>query len=281
MLFWIATVFAVPQWSWTFTEPRLYHAETLITTPRGFRYLAAENLDARAAKLAMRADLQCTGAAQESGGLVDCSFHDLRIDGMAWKQEEQVALDKILDEWEVQLKAATVEMVFTTDGHLSKFDLKGREGTNQRESEIIEYQRLLLYRLFCLFELPIPEEEKDWTKGWKQKGSPAIFQLMTTKGTAGSSRISHSVSGQDGDDFVIKSEGRAMVSPGSYVEVSSDFIIDVTYGGDASVDPAGVLVFRNMVLDGRLSGVASGVGSGEYYAQQGRLQLVEAFTPME
>lgn len=268
-----------PAWSWPKGEVQRFHLETDIVTPKGRRYYAAENLDARAGEVKVRADIGCTATPDGKSRVVDCSIAYIEVAGVAWVPEENGKLATILTEWTEDLGKASVEMELAPDGRMKTFDMKGgRDRSTHREGLIIEEQRMLLQRLFCVFDMPITTDEKDWVRGWTQKAS-AVMQLQTITGTSGAADIRHSHTGEKYGLAVIETTGRGTLTVGSAVDqAGSGRLVDVRIAGETYFDTQkGMLMWRDFTLDGRLTVSQQEAGSGAEVFQVGAIQWIPEF----
>ncbi|NDC77331.1 MAG: ROK family protein [Chitinophagia bacterium] len=74
---------AVPvAWKWPAGEAQRFHIETELGTPRGMRYYAANNIDARAGAVKIKADTSCTAQPVGKSQVVRCSFAYVSLLGM-------------------------------------------------------------------------------------------------------------------------------------------------------------------------------------------------------
>lgn len=272
----------LPVWRWPAGEVQRFHIETEIVTPNGLRYYAANNLDARAGAVKLRADASCTARAEGKTQIVKCSFAYIDVKGQAWAADEAVKLDLILAEWTGDLSRTNVELELAPDGRLRAFDiLSGKDRSNRREGYIIEAQRTLLQRVFCGFDLPLTTDDKDWIRGWSQKGGSAIMQLQTISGTAGASDIKHTHIGERDGLTVIQTTAKGTLSAGAAIDATSGSrMVDVRLAGESLFDVAsGMMIWRDFTLDGRLMVSSQGAGSGAEYYQVAAIQWVDAFPP--
>lgn len=270
---------AVSYWNWP-AEPVLYHGETRILHGYGLSYEALNNDDAVAHDVSMVMDTRCTAKVVDDVRLVACTFDWFALRGTAMQSGEQEELNGILAEWSATIKGYRVEMVFGMDGKMRQFDLENTDRMNQRAGFIIERQRLLLLRLFCLLDFPLPPTEQEWAKGWKTKGWVPAFSLINTTGTAGSMRLINRPGDPRNGYQYIENEGRGMVNSGSGLDNGSGAMIDCNLGGAALFDDkAGVLAWRTMVLDGQYTASAGMNANVPYYQQVATIQRVAAFEP--
>lgn len=266
-------------WSWPAGTPLLYHLETQLLTPRTVRYYAAKNLDAIAVGIQLGSDATCTAKEEGKGWRVRCDLTWFRIAGRAAMPDDQEKLDRILEEWSRDLTGADVEWYQTKDGRLREFDLFRAEQRTRTEGYVIESQRMVLQRMFSIFDLPLSTKDEDWIRGWKQKES-ALMQLQVISGTVGASVIDHKRTADEWGFVAIETSGRGTLSPGGAVDSSGTKLIDVRVGGEALFDPTnGQLVYRDVALDGRLTASSHETGRDAEVFQAGAVQRVAAFGP--
>jgi hypothetical protein len=271
-----------PVWNWPAGEVQRFHIETEIITPRGMRYYAGNNLDARAGAVKVRADAGCTAKPEGKTNWVICELAYIEILGQEWTPGEQAELDTILKEWMSDLSKARVELEIGKDGRVRTFDLLGgKERVNSRSAYVIETQRALLQRTFAGLDFPITTDEKDWVRGWAQKGSSALLQLQTTGGTAGAFDMKHTYKEDRYGLRVIETSARATLSAGAAVDAESGSrLVEVRLAGETWFDAdRGMMMWRDFTLDGRLTVGAQEAGSGAEYFQVGAIQWVQDFPP--
>ncbi len=269
-------------WSWP-TTPTHWHVEAANFTPRGVRYRATDNAEGRAGQVDVRTDVTCTFAPAGKNRAATCTFDWLQLKGGAIVDRDQAGLDIVMKEWSEQLGASTVTFTLTPDGRMKAFDVTSRERQNLRDGAVIEAQRNLAQRIFCLFDLPVGADGADWKRGWKHKGDNQVLKLQTVSGTAGAAEVKRR---RDADRFgliTVIDEGKAILSPGGAVDSAGTRLIDVTIAGESLLDAAdGTLAFRSITLDGRLtaSSLATGVDA-EFYFIAGMQRLAKPGTPGE
>lgn len=265
--------------SWPTSQPVLYHLETQLLTPRAVRYYGAENLDARVLAVQIGTDATCNAKAEGKGWRVRCDLTWLRIAGRAADPAEQTKTDRIFEEWSKNLAGADVEFVIAKDGRFKEFDLLPNQQQRTRtEGYVIESQRTLLQRMFCAFDMPIPEGDDDWTRGWQQKNTSALMQLQVISGTVGSSVIEHKRAADAWGLVAVVSGGRGMLTPGGALDAGTK-LVDVRVDSEALYEPgAGPIVYRDFTLDGRLTSSSHETGTNAEFFQASALQKVDAFS---
>lgn len=271
---------AIPAWHWPPGEVQRFHIETELVTPRGVRYNAAENIDARAGIVKIRADTACTAKPDGKGNIVTCTFAYIDMKAQPQMPDEAPKLDKIMEEWTVDLAGTTVELELGADGRLKYFDTKAkRVQTTQREGYNLEQQRILLQRVFAPLDFPITTDDKDWVRGWSQKSPSALMVLQTISGTVGAVEMKHKhIDDQDGMP-VIETTARATLSAGAAVDAGSGGRqIDVKLAGQTIFDATrGMMMWRDFVIDGRLTVSSQLAGDSREYSQVGAIQWVPEF----
>lgn len=274
-----------PVWNWPVDKPVFYHLETALVTPRGTLYRARQNLETRAQELDIVADTSCQAAPEGKNLLkVTCTFAWLTFSGRDTNPAEQEQLDRILAEWSTDVAKASVQMIMDRNGKVKEFDLVGLKGANQRESGIIQAQRVTLQRAFSLLDLPFPTDPNDWIRGWEVKNVPPLLQLPVTSGTAGACSVKHTAKGEKDYPgyYTILTSGKATLSPGSAVDSSAvgTLMYDVRFAGSAEFDlAAGVLAYRDINIYAYRTTASSDSGNDAEYAQLSAVQKVDAFLP--
>lgn len=260
----------LPNWS----EPVRYRAEVGISTPDGSRYLGRQNLDARAATHELVVEMSCSGQPAGKGWRVDCKLDEVLMGGVAYASD-QAELEKIQAEYVEMLKGATVQLQIAKDGRISGLDLEGAERVDERMAIILEHQRLLLRRAFAPLDLGLPKKgERD--SEWKQKGVPLLFELMSAYGTAGGSKLVHTLEGSEGGVSTITSFGRANVASGIDLEVGAGQIVNMIGSGTARWDDeAQQILWREVSVTGELTAESVQLGDTNVYgmiAWAGRIE---------
>lgn len=264
-------------WAWANGTDVRYHMETSILTPRGVKYEAIRNDDAKAGEVTVRADVTCKPKPEGKGWFVKCSFAWLQVTGTAGVPSDQAELDRILAEWSARLGGAGVEFFTARDGRLSEFDLTGLDGSSARENYIIECQRTLLQRAFCIFDFPLASKPDEWVRGWRSKALGAVLQLQVTKGTVGSAEVDTRHVGEEFGFLQLETSGRATLAPGESFDAGSTQMIDVKIGGKTLFDAtSGVIAYRDVTLDGRLTASSVETGSDVSYFQISAVQRIDA-----
>ncbi len=275
----VAPAFAAdvpPPFTWQQPATTSWHLEATIFSPRGTRYYALNNLDARAGAIGVRADVTCTSVAGKKDADVTCTFDWIELAGKATVDTDQPVLDTILDEWEGDYKGVTVEFKRAPDGRMKGFDVDARERQNKREAYIIEAQRALAQRLFCLFDRSLPADGNAWKKGWKVSGNNEVMKLQTVTGTSGASEVRRTQGKETWGLLSVTDEGRGTLSPGGAVDSAGTRLIDVRLAGVSLLDPStGSLVWREVSLDGRLTTSSQSTGSDVEYYQTSSIQRIE------
>ncbi len=259
----LAAVPAPPvSWAWP-SEPAHFHLETLLLTPRGKFYFAKENLDADIGEVRVRADTTCTAKPEGKNAFVTCTFAWIDITGRARAAFEQEEVDAILQEWATDLAGARVSFVHTATGQMREIDLEGLpERRWAREGAIQADQRILMRRVFALFDLPLPTKGEDWVRGWISKQAGEIWQLQTGTGTSGAAEAAFKQQEGPFGTVDVFMSGRATLAPGAAVDSSGAAFVDVRAESHAWFDPGpGLLVFRDLFFEGRRTASSVQVGA--------------------
>lgn len=270
---------AAPAWNWTAT-PVYFHAETQLTFLNGTVFQAFQNLDAKATNLNVSLEMGCTGKMDTGLRIVTCDMAWVKLSGTAKRSDEQEKLEKILAEWSQQMSAYRVVMESGVDGKLQQVSLENAPHNNQRESFVVERQRLVLLRLMSLLDLPLPKNDKDWQAGWKEKGWIPAFVLINTTGTTGAMRMTHKGGEPRNGYQFVATEGEATVSAGNDLDVGGTSLLACVLGGSTLFDSeAGMLAYRDYVMEGQYT-ASAGVSGTVYYSQSATIQRVEALGPV-
>ncbi len=268
---------AAPPFQWRWPAEATWHVSSTTLTPRGVRYHARDNVDARAGAVGARGDLACTYTPSGENVRARCRFVWLELAGKAMLDKEQAALDTVLTEWRGVLPDAELAWTIGPDGRMRGFDVRAREQVNRRDAYVIEAQRSYLQRLVAPFDLPLPDDARDWVRGWRHKGDNAVLRLQTISGTAGAADVRRRREADRDGLVVVVDEGRASLAPGGAVDSAGTRIIDVQIAGESLLDPAtGMLAWRTFTLDGRLTASSQATGSDVESWQTGSVQWIAA-----
>ncbi|MDP6933574.1 MAG: hypothetical protein QGG40_11690, partial [Myxococcota bacterium] len=75
-------------WNWAVSSPVTYHAESMVKTPTGFRFLGESNYEARSIRTELVFDAACVGEAQGRGWRVKCTLENVAMGGEAFAGEQ-------------------------------------------------------------------------------------------------------------------------------------------------------------------------------------------------
>lgn len=279
-LFVAAQAGTVPAWRWPTAQPVRYHLETELLVPRGLRVKAAENLDARIGSMHLTVDTECTPKPVGKNVELTCTLVYVGFSGAPYQDSEAEALPKIMAEWSAGLRGVKVVLFLGGDGHLKEFDVKGQVADNLRVRQIQEAQRIYLLRAFALFDLPLATEADDWKRGWEQKGSSYLWSLVSQYGTVGAGSFNHKPLGEADGLYSMTTTGHAMVASGESIDAGGARLVDIRAVGSVQFDVAkGLMAWRDITLDGRLTVSTAESGSDAEFGQISALQLVDAFLP--
>lgn len=260
----------LPGWG----SPVRYRAEVGISTPDGLMFLGWQNLDARAATTELVVEMSCTGQPDGKGWDVECVLDRVLMGGVAYS-DEQAELEQIHAEYVQRLTGARIQVDVGRDGRVLGLDLEGAERVDERMAHILELQRLLLRRAFAPLDLGLPPKGVARPK-WKQKGVPLLFELMTAYGTAGSTKLEHTLEGTEGGVARISSFGRGTVASGMDLEVNAGQMVNMIGGGNARFElSTGQVLWREVSVTGELTAESVQLGDTNVYgvvAWAGRIE---------
>jgi hypothetical protein len=275
-----------PKWAWTKGGKTLWHYETDLYTPRGFSVAAVNNKSGQVGRMHIVVDADCTTAAPDGkSAVIDCTFAYVGLTGtpLAEHPTEKDAQDikDIFAEWSTAISAGSVEIIQSTDGRIKGFDLRGMKRENARAGKIIELQRILLQRAMCLWDLPLSTKLDDYKRGWTNGTTSTVMQLPTTTGTAGAYTLQYKAAPVADGLLPISTSGRGMLEYGTAADASSGSrIVNTTLNSQAVFDLAqGLMVWRGVSLDGRLTAGSSLAGTDVEFYQASAVQKVDAFLP--
>lgn len=270
---------AVPAWGWVSGQPVLFHTETEILTPRTNRYEALHNLDALAIRVHVTADTTCTPVPLgKSAWELTCTFAYVKVTGVSAARDEQAELDEILSEWSTRLLPTKVHLNMGKDGKWRTFDLEGLVRTDTRSALVNDTMRTLMQRVFAPFDLQLPPEGDDWTRGWTQKGVTPVLYLQTGSGTVGGADVKFTPRGEAEGLYTILMGGKASLSKGAALDSTGTQVLDTRIAGTVLWDmQKGMLAYRDFTTECYLTASSVETGSGAEYAQITALQRVDAF----
>jgi hypothetical protein len=156
---------------------------------------------------------------------------------------------------------------------MTGFDLQNTHPSNQRESFVVERQRLVLLRLFCLFNLQMPKTTTEWEEGWKHKGWKPEFTMIYTTGTYGSMDLLYAHKGEKDGNPIIEVSGKGMISTGE-----GSATMDCNYYGNVIFDEKGLIYYRNYYLDGQYTSSAGRLSNSLPLIQQAAIQRIDPET---
>ncbi|NOY25506.1 MAG: hypothetical protein GXP62_06490 [Oligoflexia bacterium] len=243
-------------------QPVRYHAEALIHTPNGQRYIGWVNYDVTAAEQEISVDLDCDGKSGSRGFDVICTIDKVALGGAVFVGKQR-QLDAIFVEYQGYLQGQTVQLTVARDGRVTGVDLEGVDKRDDRMAQIHESLRQLLRRVFAPLDLGLPKKEVQPSGTWKQKGTPLFFQLLTSYGTAGGSVVKHTLLEVDGDSALISTQGRGNLATGQDWETSaaSRDIVRMVGAGSGRFDiAAGLVSWRQVSVSGELTGSSPNAG---------------------
>lgn len=271
---------------WPVGEELDYRIQLYLATPQGTRFLAAENLDARATETTMAMLVKCTPQTPTAKTqAINCLIHRVELYGVT-KTREDDKLRRIFDEYVQTLTGATIQIEMTPQGRVRSLDLEGVTKGTSREAAVHEYLRLMVRTGFSSFELEMPKDGDPRGTSWRQKGSPMAMRLPTPMGTAGGVRLTHEVVGREGDIVSIRTYGEAVLEEGGLDGGDGGGNLAKTVSallvGDAKVDiHRGVLVSSAQTLQGVLTSGAGNVGDDLYINQVVMIDLLPSFDELD
>lgn len=277
---------AAPKWAWTQGGNTRWHYETDLYTPRGFGVAAVNNKSGQVGRLHIVIDADCTTAPPDGkSSVIDCTFAYVNLSGTPLAEnptaKDAQDIKDIFVEWSAALSAGTVEIIQTPDGRIKGFDLRGMKRENARAGEIIELQRILLQRAMCLWDLPLSTKLDDYKRGWSSGVTSTVMQLPTTTGTAGAYTLQYTTAPISDGLLPISTSGRGMLEYGSAADATSGSrIVNTTLNSQSVFDlTQGLMVWRGISLDGRLTAGSSLAGTDVEFYQASAVQKVDTFLP--
>ena len=280
-----AQLTTVPTWSWKPGEVTRWHLETELHTPRGFALAYVDpkgvQIQANSMKTTMVIDTECTSNPEGKNTVLDCTFAYVKFSGDPWSLPADEKLPIVYAGISEQLKTAKVEIVQSADGRIRTFDLQGVKRINAMSGQVIEFERVLLQRAFCGFELPLATTTDDFKRGWKQTSTSALMMLPTTSGTTGAYDLRYTTGPVSDNLLPINTSGEGKLSYGSAVDASTGVrIIDTRLASQAAFDlTLGHVVWRGLTIDGRLTVSSTDVDTDVEFYQTTSMQMVDTFLP--
>lgn len=243
--------------AWQWDGPQTWVVQTQLRIPSEFWLQAERNLQVRVAEVRTNAVLDCAPERTlgKRGWEIRCDVRDFGI--QAAPESTDHGLLEILDELDGRLTGqAWVEVVMTADGRVRSVDLEGVDKSNRRLQEIHESLRLLLTRSMAGFDLRLPRKGDDKDAGEWEQGAPLAMGLLTSQGTMGSARITHTLTPGEAGVVEIASAGRGVLGSGETIAVNGNErprdLFDMSLEGTATFDTAhGRLLRREVVVHGQ------------------------------
>lgn len=253
-----------PSWP---AQPIRYHLEAVIDTPRSFRHVGGDNLEARATRHAIRADVSCLGGLKGKHWAVRCEVDEFSFDGHASRSKD-VELKRIFEQYAALLRGATVELTILDNGRVKALVVDGPEKSDALSGKMLETCQLFVRRLFSPLDLQLPKDGDPKAKPWRQRGSPMALELLTRFGTAGGLVLRHEVTGQDGSIYDIRSQGRGSVTSGDTLEAGAGALMGIQTTGQGQFDSAdGLILWREISTQAKFTVSAYDAGgAGVDYA---------------
>lgn len=280
-----ATLTAVPTWTWKAGEVSRWHLETEIFTPRGLTTAYVDpkgvTVQARSGETHIVIDTECTASQEGKNTVLDCTLAYVSLTGKPLAMPADEHIPDIYAGMTEQLKTAKLEIVQSADGRIRSFDLQGVKRINATSGTVIELERILLQRTFCLLELPLATTVEDYARGWKQSSTSSLMMLPTTTGTTGAYDMRFTTGPVSDNLLPINATALGKLSYGSATDASTGVrIIDTTLTSQAAFDlTLGRLVWRGVTIDGRLTVASNDAGSDVEFYQSSALQMVDTFLP--
>ena len=246
-----------------------YHAEGALGLPNGLFVQATEGIEAWVISLEVALDLDCAAVEEKKGFALHCDITGAALGGLPRPGDEERA-PKILAEYAGLLSDATIDVRFTPDGRVIRYDLDGLPDKDTRKREMGETMRQVTRRLFALLDFQTPAGGDDGGKPWRQKGSPLLLELPYGAGVTGGTALSHRVAGRDGATVEFVTEGGGTMQQG---ELGAIVKLEVTGDGRFDAD-GGRLLYRGVTVVGNEVGATGGSTRSAYYDQAVWLGLV-------
>jgi len=261
VLWWIGAAQAaslVPSWP---DSPVRYHLETLIETPRSYLHVGRNNLQSRATRHGVRADVTCRGSLDKKRWGVDCSLDEVAFGGHA-PGDDAEALKAIFAQYKEMLSGASVSLTITDTGRVSAMKLVGPTKSDARTGQMLETLHLFLRRLFSPLDLQLPKNGDDKGKKWRHRGAPMALELLTRYGTAGGIVLEHQVTGRTDALVDVSSSGRGSVTSGDTLEAGAGSLMRIESTGRGQLDSAsGLIVWREIATQAKYTVSAYDTGS--------------------
>lgn len=257
---------------WNKPQPVRYHAEMLISTPRGFRYLAQRNVDGRALQTAVAMDLSCTGAPLGKAWKVSCAIDSFAIEGRG-DGDDQPRLDEVFADYNAVMKTGRIEMEIKADGSIRTIDLEGIDKGLNRQTDMVEQLRQVLRRTMAPLSVSMPKDAEG-AKPWKANGMPLYYELHTMVGTAGGVAHQLKVDGKVGETIFIAGAGKGNVSSQLGTAVGA---YQMTSNTQTRFDPGlGLIAYSECATVGNPGNSLAQVSTGQLYGLSGWIGLIHA-----
>ncbi len=257
---------------WNKPQPVRYHAEMLISTPRGFRYLAERNMDGRALQTGVALDMSCTGAPMGKAWKVSCAIDSFAIEGRG-DGDDQPRLNEVFANYTAVMKTARIDMEIKPDGSIRTIDLEGIDKGLNRQTDMVEQLRQVLRRTMAPLSMSMPKDGEG-AKPWKANGLPLYYELHTMVGTAGGVAHQLKVDGKVGETIFIVGSGKGNVSSQLGTAVGA---YQMSSNTQARFDPSlGLLAYAECATVGNPGNSLAQVSTGQLYGLSGWIGLINA-----
>ena len=258
---------------WNKPQPVRYHAEMLISTPRGFRYLAQRNMDGRALQTAVAMDLSCTGSPLGKAWKVICKVDSFAIEGRG-DGDDQQRLDVVFADYVASMPNARIEMEIKPDGSIRSVDLEGVDKGLNRQTDMVEQLRQVMRRAMAPMSISMPKDGAG-AKPWKAAGMPLFYELHTMVGTAGGVAHQFKADGQVGDTVFIVGAGKGNVS--SQAAGAQVGAYQMSSNTQTRFDPnLGLIAYSECATVGNPGNSLNQVSTGQLYGLSGWIGLINA-----
>ena len=276
------------EWQWETADGQpnelRYFVNSQVKLAELMWFNADYNRQARVAEFVVRAVVKCTpekaiGPKKPRWDL-KCEVEDVALEGAPISYEAGM-LAPVLEEMDAKYSESWLQVPFKRDGTIVSVDLEGVDKRNRRIQQIHETLRLMMVRAISPLDLQFPNKGDDKGRGeWTQNG-PLVMLFPSNQGTLGSVRLTHKITGQEGDIVSIASDAEGTLGAGGMISVGGveqpKYLYSMTLESDAKFDVKnGWMVERRVLVQGNptASSAMGEAGRGFTYAMGGMIKLI-------
>lgn len=253
---------------------------TEVTMPWEVKLQAQVNHEFRTTQYQIRTIIACEKDWRRSRRRfeVDCTIEDFGMQATARDSDNPERVQQILDEIDVALSDAYLQLSVRDDGRVVGIDLEGPTKRNNREDNIHETLRLLMSRVVVGYNMKL-RKFKNLSDGVWVEYNSSLMSIPTLDATSrGTSTLIHKLDEIDGN-AVVESRGRGLIATGDeFTENSYVNYFETEFSGVSVYDRReGFMTERVWTLVGTptASSTVASFTRGLPYRHIGRLRILD------